>query len=92
MFGIPSIGTRTGGIPEAVIDGVTGKLVEAESVDDLRNAIVSFLDDPREMARLGTNARERAMRFSWERSTDHVLQLLGQGDGEEKLVRGGPQQ
>jgi len=81
VFGLPSIGTRTGGIPEAVVDGVTGRLVDPESIDDLRNAIRNLLDDPREMERLGSNARERARLFSWERSTDQVLRLLGEGGG-----------
>ena len=77
MAGIPSIGTRTGGIPEAVTDGVTGKLVRAEDLDELQTAMRTLLDNPKEMARLGANAREKAMKFSWDRSTDGVLKLLG---------------
>jgi len=83
MFGIPSIGTRTGGIPEAVVDGVTGKLVRDGDVDELGDAIKSLLDDPEEAERLGTNARAEALRFSWDRSTDQVLRLLGCGTGEK---------
>ena len=82
VFGIPSVGTRTGGIPEAVIDGATGKLVRADSTDELRSAIKSLLDDPEEMERMGLRALEWARRFSWERSTDQVLRLLGYGPGE----------
>ena len=89
LLGIPSIGTRTGGIPEAVVDGVTGKLVHAESTDELGRAIKSLLDDPKEMERLGKNARERAMRFSWERSTDQVLRLLGYAASERVPSGGG---
>jgi phosphatidylinositol alpha-1,6-mannosyltransferase len=83
MFGIPSIGTRTGGIPEAVVDGVTGKLVRDGNVGELGDAIKSLLDDPEEAERLGTNARAEALRFSWDRSTDQVLRLLGYGTGEK---------
>jgi len=82
VFGIPSVGTRTGGIPEAVIDGATGKLVRADSTDELRSAIKSLRDDPEEMERMGLRALEWARRFSWERSTDQVLRLLGYGPGE----------
>ena len=86
MFGVPSVGTRTGGIPEAVIDGVTGKLVQPEKTDELLSAMKSLLDDPRELERLGANARERAMKFSWERSTDQVLRLLGYVRNQEGLM------
>lgn len=89
LLGVPSVGTRTGGIPEAVVDGVTGKLVRADSPDELRRAIKSLLDDPREMERLGTNARERALRFSWDRSTDQVLRLFGYAASENVPSKGG---
>lgn len=77
IFGVPSIGSRTGGIPEAVIDGVTGKLVESEDVGGLAEAIQGLLDDPNELNRLGRNAKARALELSWEASTNQVLQLMG---------------
>jgi len=88
MFGIPSIGTKTGGIPEAVLDGVTGKLVRPENADELHGAIKSLLEDPEELERMGTNALERARGFSWERSTDQVLRLLGFNAVESATARG----
>jgi phosphatidylinositol alpha-1,6-mannosyltransferase len=75
-FGVPSIGTRTGGIPEAVIDGVTGTLVRSEDVDELRVAIQDLLANPSEMRRMGKNARQRATQLSWEASTNEVLRLF----------------
>ena len=72
-----------------MVDGVTGKLVRADSPDELRRAIKSLLDDPREMERLGTNARERALRFSWDRSTDQVLRLFGYAASENVPSKGG---
>jgi glycosyltransferase involved in cell wall biosynthesis len=76
-FGLPSIGTRTGGIPEAVIDGTTGRLVDSEDVVGLRNTIRSLLENPGEMERLGRNAQKRASALSWGASTNQVLRLLG---------------
>ncbi|MDA4123964.1 MAG: glycosyltransferase family 4 protein [Thaumarchaeota archaeon] len=75
-FGVPSVGTRTGGIPEAVIDGVTGTLVRSEDVEGLRAAIQGLLADPSEMGRMGKNARQRASGLSWEASTTEVLCLF----------------
>jgi phosphatidylinositol alpha-1,6-mannosyltransferase len=80
VFGVPSIGTRTGGIPEAVVDGFTGKLVGDEDVEGLKDAIKSLLGNPELRKRLGKNARMRASEFSWESSTNQVLQFLGAGD------------
>ena len=80
-FGVPSVATRTGGVPEAVIDGVTGRLVESEDVEGLTNAMRELLDDPGERQRLGSNARSRVAEFTWEASTSQVLKLLGE-DGD----------
>jgi phosphatidyl-myo-inositol dimannoside synthase len=78
-FRVPSVGTLTGGIPEAVIDGVSGRLVESDDVDGLRSAIGFLLKNPDEMERFGKNARDRALRLTWNDSTAKVLTLLGHG-------------
>jgi len=75
-FGVPSIGTQTGGIPEAVIGGVTGMLVRSEDVDGLSAAIQGLLAHPSEMRRLGKNAQQRSSQMSWESSTYEVLRLF----------------
>lgn len=42
----PVIATKVGGLPEMIIDAKTGLLIEPKSVDSLRLAIKSFLDNP----------------------------------------------
>lgn len=42
----PVVGTRVGGIPEIVNDGVTGLLVEPMKIDQLAAAIEKFVLDP----------------------------------------------
>jgi glycogen(starch) synthase len=54
----PVIGTRTGGLPEVVIDGKTGLLVEKENPKSLANAIIWMLASPAEMRAMGKRARE----------------------------------
>jgi L-malate glycosyltransferase len=44
--GLPVIATRVGGVPEAVIDGKTGTLVEAENIADLAHAIAEYANNP----------------------------------------------
>lgn len=42
--GVPVVASRIGGIPELVVDGVTGFLAEPGDVDDLRSALLRALD------------------------------------------------
>jgi glycosyltransferase involved in cell wall biosynthesis len=47
------VGTRAGGIPEAVSHGVTGLLVAPGHADEMAGAIVALLKDPARRARMG---------------------------------------
>jgi phosphatidylinositol alpha-1,6-mannosyltransferase len=64
--GKPVIGGNTGGVPEAVVHGSTGLLVNGESHTEVAEAVVRILTDPELAARFGANGREWAGRFSWE--------------------------
>ena len=77
-FGVPSIATRTGGVPEAVLDGVTGRLVKSEDADGLAIAMLELLRSPEERRRLGDGAKARAARFTWQASTEQVLRIMGE--------------
>jgi glycosyltransferase involved in cell wall biosynthesis len=44
-FGLPVIGTRSGGIPEALIEGETGLLVTENNPQDLAEKIISLRDN-----------------------------------------------
>lgn len=65
--GTPVIGARVGGIPELVIDGETGILVEPEDPTALASALEELARDPERRRELGTRAREHvAAHFSAE--------------------------
>lgn len=51
--GIPVIATRVGGIPELVLDGVTGLLVNKESPEQIADCILRLAGDPRERESIG---------------------------------------
>jgi glycosyltransferase involved in cell wall biosynthesis len=53
MHGLPCIGTRAGGIPEVVEDGVTGLLVPPDDPAALADALARLAGDPALRARLG---------------------------------------
>jgi glycosyltransferase involved in cell wall biosynthesis len=56
---LPVIGTRVGGIPELVLDGETGLLVEPERPAELAEALDALAADPQRRAELGRKGRER---------------------------------
>ena len=57
--GLPVVACTAGGIREAVLDGETGLLVEAEDPDALRRAIATLIDDAALRDKLGAAGRER---------------------------------
>lgn len=58
--GVPVISTPIGSITEAVADGVSGRIVPARDVGQLRDAIAAMLADPIQRASMGAAARHTA--------------------------------
>lgn len=56
-LGVPTVASRTSGIPEAIEDGVTGLLAEERDVGALARSLVSILTDDGLRTRMGTAAR-----------------------------------
>ena len=57
--GLPVVATAVGGVPELVIDNVTGLLVPARDVDALGTALLALADDSECRRRMGRAAHER---------------------------------
>ncbi|GAB3272528.1 glycogen synthase [Microbacterium lacusdiani] len=91
--GAPVVGTRTGGIPEVVADGVTGTIVPIDQLDDgtgtptdpdrfvadLAAALTDMVSDPDRARALGEAGRERAEReFSWLSIADRTRALYAE--------------
>lgn len=75
LFGCAIAATRAGGIPEIVIDGVTGLLAERGNGQELGAAIARLLLDRDLARRLAAAARERAAEFSVERMVAQTVRV-----------------
>lgn len=66
-FGVPSVSTAVGGVPEVIEDGVTGRLAPFGDVDALAEAVRELVRDAPRRVAMGEAARRRAAeRFSTE--------------------------
>ena len=78
----PVVATRVGSMPEAILDGETGLLIEKNDVNGLAKALLRLRDDPQLRIDLGQQARKLALeRFTIEAMTTSYEQLW------EKVLR-----
>ena len=76
LFKKPSVGTWSGGIPEAVIDRQTGLLVPEGDINALKEAIQLLLTDPKLYEELGSNAYMRVIKeFTWNKATNRLIDM-----------------
>jgi glycogen synthase len=74
--GTPVVASRVGGIPEVVVDGETGRLVEPGNAGALADALRQALADPAGARRMGEAGRRRVeAHFSWDRIADRTLAI-----------------
>ena len=57
--GKPVLGGRSGGVEDAIIDGVTGLLVDPLDVNEVAQALIKLLTDSAYAEDLGKNGRRR---------------------------------
>jgi glycosyltransferase involved in cell wall biosynthesis len=72
--GTPSVAFRTGGLTESIVDGETGLL--ADSFEEFVDGLRAVLRSPDVRDRLGERARAHALGFTWEATTDAVIEAL----------------
>ena len=77
LSGLPVVATCHAGIPEVVMDGSTGLLVEEGDVQGMANAMAQLVLDPQLAARLGAAGQERmSLNFTVEHHLAAVSTLL----------------
>jgi glycosyltransferase involved in cell wall biosynthesis len=76
-FGLPVVATAAGGIPEAVEDGVTGRLVPPREPAALAGALADVLGDEEHRQDLGKAGRRRFLeRFTDDRMVEETVRVL----------------
>ena len=68
FFGLPIVATKTGGVPEAVLNGKTGLLAESGNIEQIGQAIIKLLANKNYARQLGEQGKQRVeMEFEWGR-------------------------
>jgi glycosyltransferase involved in cell wall biosynthesis len=76
--GLPVVSTRHAGIPEAVVHGETGLLVEEGDLSAMAEAILRLAHDAALRDKMGLAAHERARaHFTWQLERDRLREVLG---------------
>ena len=87
LMGRPVVASRTGALPEVVVENETGIFFENENPASLADAVISLLESPSLATAMGLRGRERANRkFTWDRYIDSFEMLFTQLAHERRNV------
>ena len=75
-FGVPVITSNMSAMPEVVGDG--GLLVDPDSVESIKNALESLLDDVELRNSLSQKAKNNADRFSWNKTCQETCLVFAE--------------
>ena len=73
--GLPIVASRANGVPDAVVNGENGWLVDVGDVAGLSRRLLELSQDPSRARRMGERGRERAEEFSARRMVDQLTVL-----------------
>lgn len=76
--GCPVVACRAGGVPDAVQDGVTGFLFEADDADGLVHTVERALSSEADLAAVRVRARQDVELHSWEGATDQLREMYAE--------------
>jgi len=79
--GLPVVAGDSGGAPDALAEGVTGRLVDGRSVAKVADVVAGLLENPGQAALMGERGRDRVQReWSWDAAASTLRQLLEEFD------------
>lgn len=78
--GTPAVGAASGGVPDAIVDGETGRLVPPADPDALAAVLGELLQDPDRVQAMGRAGRRRAEgEASWDEIAASLLRTIRGG-------------
>ncbi len=76
-FNLPVIGTASGGIVEAIVDGETGFLIKPNDLDDLIDKVLVLYTDEDKRKKMGEAGKQRVIQeYSWEKIIDDYIHVF----------------
>ncbi len=77
LFGKPVIAGKSGGVADAVIDNVTGLLIDPKNIDEISQAVIKLAQNEKLRHELGEAGKRRAVvNFDWKKQTEKIVKLL----------------
>jgi len=81
--GLPVVAGRSGGAPDAVLDGVTGHVVDGRSVPEVARRVADLLADPERSRAMGEAGRAWVQRdWRWDVLAARLRRLLDDRGGQ----------
>ncbi len=83
----PVLVTPSGGLPEAVVEGITGRVLPDDRPESIKKALLEMLGNSAKLRQMGLAARERILReFTWDKTAERFLAILSQLDEKKEIV------
>lgn len=83
------VASRAGGLPQAIADGVTGRLVAERDSHALADVIADLLDNPERRIELGAAGRAHVIaEFGWSRVAERLHAAYDEARAGRRLVAG----
>jgi phosphatidylinositol alpha-1,6-mannosyltransferase len=77
LFGKPAIGGNSGGVSEAIKNGVTGIIIDPEDSSAIAEAIIRLISDGQLAQQLGRQGRARSLeKFDWNNESTILKNIL----------------
>lgn len=86
-FGLPTICSKTGGLPDLVKDGKNGLLFEPGNAEALAELLIRVLSDQTLAHNLGAASKDSVAKFSWPSIAGKTLEVYGVLDKREVETR-----
>jgi phosphatidyl-myo-inositol dimannoside synthase len=78
--GLPAVGGRSGGIPDAIEEGESGWLVDPCDTQEIAATVTELLKSPERLQRASQFCLSTAPQKTWERAADRILEAMFDGN------------